>query len=307
MPTFNVNKSIEIEAPVEKVFGIINNFHHWRPWSPWLIMDPNVKLDITKDGKFYSWAGDLTGDGEMTVLSEVENQSVDYDLTFLKPWKSKAKVRFEVQAAGNQTKVNWLLESKLPFFMFFLKNMMTAMIGMDFERGLAMLKDYAESGEVPSKLEFKGASQFPGCTYVGIRTACTTKEVGPKMSADLGKLFAFFQDKEALREGVPFSIYHKYDMVKGRTEYTTGMAVKEIPADLPEGFITGTIPATKIYTMNHIGTYRHLGNAWSTLYSMQRQKKFKSVKNIPPFETYVSDPRDVAPKDIVTAIHFAIQ
>ena len=49
---------------------------------------------------------------------------------------------------------------------------MTTFIGMDYERGLAMLKDYAETGKVPSNLEIKQESDYTGCDYVGIKTDC---------------------------------------------------------------------------------------------------------------------------------------
>lgn len=307
MPALNISKSIEIEAPVDKVYGIVSDFHHWQPWSPWLIMDHNVKLDIAEDGKYYNWDGDLTGAGEMTVTHETPNESIDYDLTFLKPWKSKAKIRFETKDLGDKTKVTWIMDSSLPFFLFWMKKTMTAALGMDYDRGLAMLKDYAETGVVPSQLDFKGESEFPGCTYVGIRTACTQDDVGPKMQEDLGKLHEYLKDKEDLPNGVPFSIYHKWDIAKGKVEYTSGVPVKEVPTDLPESFITSTIPPTKIYTLNHIGNYHHLGNAWSTMYSMKQNKKIKLARGIHPFETYDSDPTQTNPKDLVTGIHFAVK
>ena len=135
-------------------------------------MDPDATVDVAEGGKSYSWKGDLTGEGQMEILGEEANQWVDYDLLFLKPWKSKAKVRFEVEGQGDQTKVTWFMDSSLPFFLFFMKKSMTAMIGMDYERGLAMLKEYVEKGEVHSKLDFKGTQSFPGMQYIGIKTSC---------------------------------------------------------------------------------------------------------------------------------------
>jgi hypothetical protein len=52
------------------------------------------------------------------------------------------------------------MDSKQPFFQFFLKGMMTSLIGMDYERGLRMLKDYVETGSVPSTLEFPGIQEI---------------------------------------------------------------------------------------------------------------------------------------------------
>ena len=73
------------------------------------------------------------------------------------------------------------------------------------------------------------------------------------------------------------------------------------------GIKSGEIPATKVHTLRHVGSYVHLGNAWTTLYSMQRNKEFKSAKGIHPFETYVNMPGQVPDKDLITDIHFPVK
>ncbi|MGB8337762.1 MAG: SRPBCC family protein, partial [Burkholderiales bacterium] len=41
--SFRVERATIINAPPEKVFPIINDFHAWEGWSPWEKLDPNVK------------------------------------------------------------------------------------------------------------------------------------------------------------------------------------------------------------------------------------------------------------------------
>ena len=53
MPKMHIQKSIEINAPVEKVFSILNDFNNWSSWSPWLIMDKNATVDVEEGGKAY--------------------------------------------------------------------------------------------------------------------------------------------------------------------------------------------------------------------------------------------------------------
>lgn len=307
MSKMHVKKSILIHAPTDKVYKIISDFNHWSSWSPWLIMEPEAKVDVATDAKFYSWEGTRVGAGNMKITAENPNKSVDMDLTFLKPWKSVAKVRFELQAKGNETEVLWLMDSSLPFFMFWMKKMMVAWIGMDFERGLAMLKDYTEDGKVHSRLHFKGTSQFGGCNYIGIRRDCTINTVGPCMKEDFDKIWQYIGKNKDLVNGYPFSIYHKWDMVKGNVSYTAGVPVNTIPADLSSGMVSGAIPATEIYTLEHVGNYRHLGNAWSTLNSMQRNKEFNSRKGFHPFEVYVNNPNEVPEEELITAVNFAVK
>ncbi|MTI38485.1 SRPBCC family protein [Fulvivirga lutimaris] len=307
MPKTHVEKRVMINAPTEKVFSVVRDFEQWRPWSPWMVMEPEVVVDISEDNKFYEWTGNRIGSGNMKVTNQKENNWVEIDLNFITPWKSYAAVRFELSDKGGKTEVSWIMDSSLPFFMFFMKKMMEGFIGMDFDRGLKMLKEYVEDGEIKSKLEFKGRDGFKGTKFIGIKTKTDMSKIGEHMTLDFDKLNQFIKDNGSLANGVVFSQYHKWDVVKQRVEYTSGVGVKDVPENLPTGFVVGEIPDTSVYTLRHVGAYEHLGNAWSTLNSMQRNKEFKYNKKIHPFEVYVSDPRQTAPRDLITDVNFAIR
>lgn len=307
MPKISIKRSIKINASPEKVFNIINDFNHWSIWSPWLIMEPEVKVTVADDAKYYEWNGKRVGSGNMTITSEKENESVYYDLIFLKPWKSKAKVSFELKADGKATDVSWTMDSSLPFFMFWMKKMMMAFISMDYDRGLNMLKDYVEDGKVHSKLSFLGENSFEEISYIGIRTMTNKQNMGPQMGSDFDKLEEFLKDQPDLANGKVFSIYHKWDMVKNRVDYSACVQVKSIPSELPEGMISGQIAAGKAYQIEHKGPYAHLGNAWTTLYGMQRGKEFKVNKKVNPFEVYNNKPGDVKDRDLSVTVNFVLQ
>lgn len=307
MPKTHVSQSKQINAPVERVFNVVNNFSQWQPWSPWLISEPEAKVKVDPDNKYYEWEGQRIGSGNMRITNETPHSSIDYDLNFLKPWKSKAKVRFVLEPNGEGTKATWIMDSSLPFFLFWMKKSMEAFIGMDFDRGLNMLKEYVEDGVVNSKLEFVGTGQYPGCQYVGIKRECSVDDIGKMMSADLDKLKTYVDKNEANIAGVPFSIYHKWEPVKKRVSYTSGIPLKSLPDSVPAGMLTASIPATATYTLRHVGPYLHLGNAWTTLMTMQRAKEFKPKKGIHPFETYENHPGQVMDSELITDIHFAIK
>lgn len=304
MPKLTVNRSITIQAPAEKIFDKVSDFNHWQPWSPWLIQEPGVKVTVAEDSKYYEWEGDRVGAGNMTVTNEVANESVDYDLMFLKPWKSKAKVRFELKPDGDNTRVTWYMDSSLPFFMFWMKKMTEAFIGMDYERGLNLLKDYVEDGKVHSALDFRGASNFPGTKYIGVRRTCTKQAMPDAMKEDFGKIFSALEGKDGGEVGNGLTIYHKWNMVKDEIEYTAAIQVSKVPEGLPSGVAAGEIPATSTHQLGHTGPYMHLGNAWSTLYGMQRAKVFKQNKKINPFEVYENRPGEVSDNELVTVVNF---
>ena len=306
MPKMKIAKSKHIQAPVKNVYEIVSDFHHWPKWSPWLIMEPGVKVSIHADGKSYDWEGKRIGSGNMQVLKEDVNKSITYDLNFVKPWKSHAKVKFEIQPKDNGTLVSWHMDSSLPIFMFWMKKSMETYVGMDYERGLSLLKDYAEDGEIHSSLNFLGTEDFRGADYLGIRRQTTMKGIGPDMQEDFGKLGAIALDFNTDMTQ-SFSIYHKYDAVKDIVEYTAGIKVAQKPEILPSGIHFGNLRPAKLYTLEHIGPYEHLGNAWSTMHTMIRNREIKVVKGYHPFETYGNSPEDTPPIDLITRIHFAVK
>lgn len=303
----HISRSIEIAKPAEEVYKYLNDFHHWATWSPWIIQEPDCKIHVDEDGKFQSWDGKRIGSGEIRITDESENEYINYDLRFLKPWKSKSKTRFELKSIGDITEVTWIMNGSLPFFMFWMKKMMEAFVGMDYQRGLTMLKDLIEDGQVHSKINMNGESQFSGKKYVAIRTNCTMTELGPNMKEDFEKLGDFFTENKSSGCGEAFSIYHKWDVVSGRASYTSGMFVDQVPDQLPSGFIKGEIPATKIFTIGHTGPYTHLGNAWTTLYTMARNKEIRQNKKIDPFETYKNSPNEVPENELVTEVHIPVK
>jgi effector-binding domain-containing protein len=309
VPKFVVEKSVTIEAPLEKVRSILADFTQWPAWSPWLVMEPEAKVTFGDTSNSYAWDGERIGTGNMTLLSEEpsnDGHCLHYQLNFLKPWTSSANVNFMLSQQNDSTKVVWTMHSSLPFFMFFMKKMMVAWVGMDYQRGLNMLKEYVELGKINSHLKFEGESKFEALTYIGINRTCATQDIGQSMEADFTQLEHFMATHSGVEKGTAFSIYHKWELVKGRAQYTAAIPVKSIPDDLDDNMIVGEIPETRVYTLHHKGDYQHLGNAWSTLYAMERNKEIVCKKGIHPFEIYINSPKEVESSALITEIKFPI-
>ena len=306
MPKMRIERSTSIEAPPEKIYRVISDFNDWRPWSPWLLMEPEVKVTVAPDSKSYEWEGKRTGVGNMKIVKEKENQFIDYDLNFLKPWKSHAKTNFILTQEGSATKVSWTMDSKLPFYLFFMKRMMEAYVGADYERGLDMLKAYVETGEVASHIDFIGNKQFHGIKFIGITTNCDIEVVDSQMESEFTALKKYAEESEIELKSM-FTIYHKWDIPKGKVNYTAAIGLDALPTSLDTKYISGEIPANSCYLLKHTGSYQYLGNAWSTLYTMMRNKEIKHNKKINPFEIYLNDPGNTDSKDLETEIYFPIK
>lgn len=307
MPTFSVAKRITVQAPVETVQTALQRFEDWPQWSPWLIADPDAEVTVDADGKGYRWRGDLVGAGSMTLLDSPSAGTLRYDLEFIKPWKSHADVRFELKATREGTEVVWAMDSSLPIFMFWMKKLMVAMIGMDYDRGLVMLKDWLETDAVPFKLTFRGPTQVPNAAYVGIKTRCAMREIGSRMEADIAELLDWAKTSGTAGSGPLFSVYHEWSIGKGETCYTCALPVQTIPTDLPDNLTSGQRPELNTYAIAHTGPYRHLANAWSAGILRSRSKTFRQSRKHHPFEIYDKGPDQAGPLELVTTVHFPIQ
>jgi len=215
-------------------------------------------------------------------------------------------VSFDFQDKDSAVEVTWTMNGSLPFFMFWMKNTMSALVGMDYQRGLNMLKDFIETGSVPSKLEFPRTGRFEGSSYLGIQTTCAIADIGERMNQDFKTLVAGLEASGTSPSGKPITLYHKYDLVKGITKYTAGIPVDHQSVVPIGGTFLGKVESCDTYQIKHTGPYRHLGNPWSAGMMHERSKVFKQNKKIPPFEVYENDHREVAGNDLKTTIHFPV-
>lgn len=303
MPAFTVRSTITVKAPIAEVYALVRDFKKWPDWSPWLVMEPDCKLTFDEDGRGYAWDGTVVGAGRIDVTDEREPERIAHKLTFLRPWKSTANVGFAFAERDDGVEVTWSMDSALPWFMFWMTKSMTAYVRMDFERGLRMLKDLAETGAVPSALTFPGTNQAKGFHYVAIRRTCSFSEVGDRITADLRKIGAWLHEKDIPSANKGFSLYHRFDPGKGQVEYTTGFAVKR-PPQTPASFTAGSWPALKTYAVQHKGAYHHVGNAWAAAMARARAKTFRQIKAFPPFEIYENDPQTTPAEERLCTVHF---
>ncbi|MDC0313044.1 FtsX-like permease family protein, partial [Verrucomicrobiales bacterium] len=179
--------------------------------------------------------------------------------------------------------------------------------GMDYERGLRMLKELLETGSAGSKLEFPGEEAMPAQDYVGLRSAASIAEMGEAMEYDMKKLHDWVAANEVELAGTPFTIYHQWNPTKATTEYTLGFPLGKPLDSLPDGFVAGERPACRAFPIKHTGSYCHLGNAWSSGINRARNKVFRQSKTIAPFEIYENSPAEVPEEELETTVYFPLR
>jgi predicted transcriptional regulator YdeE len=307
MPKIHIDRSIEIKASSQDIFDSLVDFKQWTKWSPWLLMEQGVQIDYAADGQSYEWKGSRIGQGRMRLEHSLPPHEISYDLQFLKPYKSKSKVFFQIEEGIDECHVTWGMDTSLPFYMGWMKKSLTANLQADYQRGLFMLKDYLEKGEAATVLHEEGVVDFRGCQYVGTTSECTVDEMVSVMSEDMRDLSFWVDNEELDIVGEPMTIYHKVDRIKNECAFTVAVPVYEAPDDLPAPFHSGKIPPLKALKIVHEGPYHHLANAWSLCSMMIQNKEIKPIKGFPPFEVYLNDPQDTADELLETAIYYPVK
>ncbi|MDB4223691.1 GyrI-like domain-containing protein [Granulosicoccus sp.] len=310
MPKFNVESSIDIAVPAEIILDVLVDFNTWPIWSPWLYMEPKTQVSYRGEpgqtGHGYDWQGNKTGSGGMTLLSSSSNR-VDCDLQFLKPFKSEAEVAFDIQPLEDgQARVTWSMLSSLPIFMFWMKPMMIGMIKSDYNRGLLLLKDYVETGSIPSSTTVDGIVDVQQIYYVGTRAEAQLSDMADSIASSFQSLADASVSEQFSISGSPFCIYSSMDMKTQRCGYIAAVPTYD-PTPLEAPYVSAIRPACSALKVIHAGPYRHLGNAWSLIMAEAKERKLKIQKSQPPFEKYLNNPAEVDENDLITEIYLPIK
>ena len=148
--SFNVERSVVINMPVDSVFKQVDDFNNYAQWNPWLPLDPEAKTQVSDPcsgvGAQWSWEGEIIGKGQLTRLEVDNNKFIRSKLIFDDKEDNPSYNYWKFETTDGGTKVTWGMEGDLDYPVGrFIGLLMDGMIGADFEKGLASLKMRAES------------------------------------------------------------------------------------------------------------------------------------------------------------------
>jgi len=309
----NIARSIKIHKSPADVYNIIADLTQWNSWSPWIHLEPTAKTQLSGTpcviGQAQTWEGEVIGSGKMTLQQLTPGQSIAIHLEFFKPWKNTTTVYFHLEKTSlDETLVTWKMQCSIPFFMFFFKNQMTAFMVSDFDRGLKMLKEYAETGTVLSRSTYLGVKEVQGFQIVAKRASCDIADLSKVISAEFQKMMELVNKNELTPPQVALSLTHKFDVLKGECEHSTAYQYKlDEHVKVPSGYYLLRVQNHKAIAVEHLGSYRHLGNPWGMAMTYLRGKKFKARKDTTMYEVYVTNPVKTSEKDTITQIFIPIK
>ena len=154
----HVERTTVIDRPAASIFPYINSLRRANEWSPWLELDPNLKLTFAGPeegvGAKMSWTGNKSvGTGSQVITQSIPNRKVAVDLDFGDQGGGKAALTLTTTEHG--TRVVWSVDIDVgnnPIGRY-MGLSLDKMIGADYERGLAKLKAVVERAPATAQPE----------------------------------------------------------------------------------------------------------------------------------------------------------
>jgi effector-binding domain-containing protein len=177
---------------------------------------------------------------------------------------------------------------------------------MDYERGLRMLKEWIETGEVRSNTKILGVESVAPMQMVGIRKTCACSDIGPSMEAAFAEAEQKMGQSGLPIDGAAISVYHVFDMKRQMCDYTSGFVVPQETGSVPAELASWSAPAGRALRVEHLGSYEHLGNAWSAAQQVARYRKLKQSK-VGAYEIYRNNPKETPASELRTEIFLPLK
>ena len=312
----HVERSASIAAPRATLFTVLNSFKQFNKWSPWYELDPAAKYTYEGPGSGagakLSWAGNpqTLGSGSQVITASEPYGRVAADVDFGQGG-TPAKQVYTLTTEGTGTKVSWSMDVDLgmnPISRYFGLGF-DGMIGKDFDKGLALLKTFAEG--LPKAdfagLEIEAASVQPvTVAYVPASSAKDEASVASAIGKALGEVGVFMKAQGLNQAGAPTTI----DTGASDTRYFFDAA---IPVDrMPLGPIPPQSRVQlkqtyggKVLKVALRGPYSQIPATYDRIVAYIAAHGIETNGN--PWDEFANDPTTVKESEILTNIYFPIK
>jgi len=151
MPSeIKVKRSIEVSAPIDRVFEQVSDLRNWEKWAPWKRMDPSMVMTFSNppvgQNAFYKWESQnkRMGNGTLTLANVITNEEILTTMDF--GGKSTGSSKFQFTHKGDNIEVTWSMNEKVGMLPWkkYGGLMMRSELNKQFDNGLKALKFYAE-------------------------------------------------------------------------------------------------------------------------------------------------------------------
>ncbi len=312
--SFEVKRSLTIDAPAQVIYDNVIDFKNWEAWSSWIERDPETVITLGEQtkgiGGNYSWV-DSKGTGSMKTLTANPPYSISQELQFGDFYPAKIQWTFEPTADG-KTHVTWKMNNdKVPFIFkatAIASGGFDNMIGPDFERGLEKLDSIIVASMKVYSVKIQGLTNHGGGYYIYNTASCKIDDFKTKMEEMLPKVSNYAKKQNIAMAGAPFVIYHKWDEQNNTVifSYCIPTTTQVIQTDID--ILIGQLEPFKAIRTSLKGDYKNLREAWDATYKYIETNNLEPIEGGPMLEVHLTDSSKTPnPADLITEIYIAIK
>jgi len=334
----HVQRDTVVSATPEQVFAIVNDMSRLTDWSPWVKMDPDIKLKFDGPangvGAKMLWTSAKLGNGSLTITQSTPFSEIKTALDFGAAGTSTSTFTFAPSDGG--TKVTWSFDTDAgmnPIARYF-GLFADSMVGKDYEVGLVSLKDLAESDakveaaaaqaqaaastppDVPPLPAAADPAKGPEVITVEahpiVMTRASANATDPAaVSAALGaanqKILNYAAKHNLTLGGAPLAITISHDPA-GKWTFDAALPLDTAPPSPPaqeDGVKVGQTYAGKVVKLTHKGPYTSLNDTYARIHAYTKANNLK--EGTTTWEEYVNDPGETAEEDLLTNVYVVVK
>ncbi len=320
--TFDVSRSIELDAPIDMVYEQVSDLSNMVDWDPWKEEMPDMKTTINgpgdEVGSYRRWESSESV-GEEWLVELIPDKSVETELRFIEPFEMTSKGYHDLERTEDgKTRLSIGLRGDNSFMgraMSMLPGMdMESQIGPMFEKGLQNISGILEtkvSEQESSREKMKnakyaiGVQEMPERNFVLKRANVAMSQMQAFYASNLGNIYTAVAVAGREPAGQPCGIYYTWDDEKGTTDMCAAIPVSDKNLKI-EGYETVTIPSGRVVKLPYYGDYTGLSDAH---YAIDDYIKANGLtQDGPVIEEYITDPETESdPGKWLTNIYYIIK
>lgn len=307
-----VEVSAEIDAHPATVFALVNDFRRFTHWSPWVDTDPNARFQYSGprrgEGATMTFDGTIIGNGTQVITA---SRPYEYVGISIGPGESGAASSwFQLSPGVGTTIVSWGFEADYGYNIVgrYFASMLGNVVARDYHDGLVRLKELAES--LPSAdfsdLEVEHiVVEAADIAYLSTTSTPEPSAISTAMGKAYFQILKFIDQHDLSDAGAPLSIARNFSgavmafdaaiPVRGLSDST--------PRDSP-GVRIGATYGGPVIRARHVGSYKSLTATHRKIAAYLAALGIR--RNGAAWESYVSDPGNVAEKDLLTYVYYPV-
>jgi len=291
---FNLERTIEIDAPKNMAYNIVNNIESWEQWGSWQKRDTGMVISYPGKtvgvGAKSEWISASEGNGKQEIIESVPSERLRTQLNF-EGWDEPSYGQWHFEDKGDKSNVRWAMESSdLPFLM---RGMMMVMgmkgqIKENYDESLASLKEMTE--DRAKNGTYSGYKindiRLPEKHFVYTRQEVNEDRIQQFYASNLGALFAKVQSAKVEMDGMPCGLFYNFNDRNGTIDMAAAIPTKE-SLIIPDASSV-SLPAKRALQVDYFGDYHNTELAHEAIEAYMKDKGI--FNDSPVIEEYITDP-----------------